>query len=35
MLLKITVAVALAMAALTVGPASVGPAFACAWAQCY
>ena len=36
MLNKITVALALAMAAIIVAPASVGTSFAqCAWAQCY
>jgi hypothetical protein len=36
MLIKITVALALAMAVITVVPASVGTAFAqCAYAQCY
>jgi len=35
MLIKISVALALAMAILTVVPASIGTSFACAWAQCY
>jgi hypothetical protein len=35
MLFKITVALALAVAILTVVPAFVGTSFACPWAQCY
>jgi hypothetical protein len=35
MLTKITLALALAMAIITVAPPSIGAAFACAWSQCY